>query len=232
MQQGLFGRKIGMTQIFDSMGNKVPVTVIQAGPCTVVRKKLPATDGYSALVLGFETAQPQPSEKDRLIKRSRHWLNRPMTRFFEKSMGDQVKYFKLVRELRLPENVVDMADVGDEIKADLFAPGDFVDVTGTSKGRGFAGIMKRHNFKGMVASHGTHEYFRHGGAVSSNTYPGRLFPGRRMPGQMGNKRVTIQNLRVIGTDPEQNLIFIQGAVPGANRGLVLIRKAVKKANKK
>jgi large subunit ribosomal protein L3 len=206
------------------------VTVVQAGPCVVVKKKLGATkDGYSALVLGFGDAEPQPSDKDRLVKPSRRWLDRPMTRFYDKTFPEgKARYFEVLREVRLPEQQVDSFDIGDEIKADIFTPGDFVDVVGTSKGRGFSGVMKRHHFKGMTQSHGTHEYFRHGGAVSSNTYPGRLFSGRRMPGQLGNARVTVQNIRVLGTDPEKNLIYLRGAIPGPEDGLVFVRRAKKK----
>jgi large subunit ribosomal protein L3 len=231
MQEGLLGRKVGMTQIFDELGNHVPVTVILAGPCTVVRKKLPTTaDGYSAIVIGFDETQPQPTEKDRLIKRSKHWLNRPETGVFKKALGDKAKFFKELCEVRLPAEKVDLIDVGEEIKADLFKAGETVDVIGTSKGKGFSGGVKRHHWKGMSASHGTHEYFRHGGAVSSNTFPGRLFPGRRMPGQLGNARVTVQNLKVVAVDAANNLLFIRGAIPGANESLVFVRQA-KKAKK-
>jgi large subunit ribosomal protein L3 len=234
MQEGLLGRKIGMTQIFDEAGNHVPVTVIQAGPNTVVRKKTSATDGYSAIVVGFEAAEPRPTEADRLIKPQRRWLNRPMTEFFKKSFKEagEAKFFKILREIRLPEPKIDLMDIGEEIKVDLFNAGEFVDVIGTSKGHGFAGGMVKHHWKGMSASHGTHEYFRHGGAVSSNTFPGRLFPGRRMPGQMGNAQVTAQNLKLVATDPTRNLIFIRGAVPGSNGGLVFVQKAKKKQGKK
>ncbi len=234
MQQGLLGRKVGVTQIFDDMGNRVCVTVVQAGPCVVVKKKLASgPDGYNALVLGFDAAEPQPAEKDRLIRPSRRWLNKPQTFFFKKAFGEgKEKYFKELREFRLPEQLVEMADVGDEIKADLFAVGDYIDATATSKGRGFAGGMRRHNWKGaQTQTHGTHEYFRHGGAVSSNTYPGRLFAGRRMPGQMGNERVTVENLKIVGVDTVQNLLFIQGAVPGAANGVVVVKRAKKKIKK-
>lgn len=231
MQEGILGRKVGMTQIFDDNGNHTPVTVILAGPCTVVRKKLPSgPDGYSAIVIGFDEAQPRPEEQDRLRRPSKHWLNKPMTGFYKKALGDKAKFFKVLREIRLPENKVDLMDVGEQIKADLFKSGDTVDVVGISKGKGFSGGMKRHHWKGMSASHGTHEYFRHGGAVSSNTYPGRLFPGRRMPGQMGNEQVTVQNLKVVASDAEQNLIFIRGAIPGSNGSVVFVRQA-KKAKK-
>lgn len=232
MQEGIYGRKAGMTQIFDDMGNHVAVTVVEAGPCVVVRKKTAATDGYSAIVVGYETAIPRPKEADRLLKPQRKWLNKPMTGYFAKSFGEgKEQYFENLREIRLPEGKVDLMDVGEPIKADLFGSGDFVDVVGTSKGHGFTGGMVRHHWKGMSASHGTHEYFRHGGAVSSNTFPGRLFAGRRMPGQMGNSQVTVQNIRVVGVDVERNLIFLRGAVPGPNDGLVFIRKAKKKTKK-
>jgi large subunit ribosomal protein L3 len=232
MQEGIYGRKAGMTQIFDSTGNRVCVTIVQAGPCVVVRKKLPATDGYSAVVVGFETAVPRPTEADRLIKPSKRWLNKPMTGYFKKSFGEgKEQYFNVLREIRLEENKVDLMDVGEEIKADIFTNGDFVDVVGISKGHGFTGGFVRHHWKGQIASHGTHEVFRHGGAVSSNTFPGRLFAGRKMPGQHGNSQITVQNIKIVAVDPARNLLFIRGAVPGANGGLVFVSKAIKKTKK-
>jgi large subunit ribosomal protein L3 len=232
MQEGIYGRKAGMTQVFDSTGNRVCVTIIQAGPCVVVRKKLTATDGYSAVVVGFEPATPRPTEEDRLKKPSKHWLNKPQTGYFKKSFGEgKEQYFKNLREIRLPENQVDLMEVGEEIKADIFSIGDFADVIGTSKGHGFTGGFVRHHWAGQIASHGTHEVFRHGGAVSSNTFPGRLFAGRKMPGQFGNSQVTVQNVKVVAIDAERNLLFIRGAVPGSNDGLVFVGKAKKKTKK-
>ncbi len=207
---GLIGKKLGMTQVFDAKGELIPVTVIQAGPCTVVQTKTAASDGYAAVQLGFGEKKPQ-----RVSKAYRnHCLK----------AGKGV--FTVLREFRDPRG--DGYTVGQEITVDaLFKEGDRVDVSGTTKGRGYAGVIKRHGFGGFPGSHGTHEYFRHGGSIGNRSYPGRVFKGKRMAGQYGNERDTTQNLEVIAVRPTEHVLLIRGAVPGARNGVVVIRPAVK-----
>ena len=207
---GLIGKKIGMTQVFGADGNVLPVTVIQTGPCVVVQKRETGRDGYNALQLGFGSRKSQR-------------VNKP-------EQGHMVKAgkgaFQLLREFRSED--VGQYEVGQEIKvADLFKVGDRVDVSGTSKGRGFTGVIKRWGFAGFPGSHGTHEYFRHGGSIGNRSYPGRVFKGKKMAGQWGNERISVQNLEVIGVRAEDNLLLVKGAVPGAKRGFVFIRRAIK-----
>ena len=207
---GLIGKKIGMTQVFGADGSVVPVTVIQTGPCVVVQKREIERDGYKALQVGFGSKKGQR-------------LNRP-------EQGHLVKAgkgaFQVLREFRLDD--VAQYELGQEIKvSDLFKVGDRVDVSGTSKGRGFTGVIKRWGFSGFPASHGTHEYFRHGGAIGNRSYPGRVFKGKRMAGHWGNERISVQNLEVVGVRAEENLLLVKGAVPGARRGVLLIRRSVK-----
>jgi large subunit ribosomal protein L3 len=207
MALGLIGKKLGMTQVFVKGGELVPVTVILAGPCTVVQKRTSQTDGYSAVQLGFGETKAQ-----RLSKAEREHRKRAS------------KMPSVLREFR------DGADleVGAEVKvADLFKEGDLVDVTGVSKGRGYQGVIKRHGFSGFPATHGTHEYFRHGGSIGNRTHPGRVFKNKRMAGQMGSERVTAQNLAVVAVRPEDNVLLVRGAVPGGKNGLLFIRPAVK-----
>ena len=207
---GLIGKKIGMTQVFGADGIVVPVTVIQTGPCVVVQKKETGRDGYSAVQIGFGNKKNQR-------------VNKP-------EQGHMVKAgkgaFQVLREFRLQD--VGQYEVGQEIKAtDIFKAGDRIDVSGTSKGRGFAGVIKRWSFSGFPASHGTHEYFRHGGSIGNRSYPGRVFKGKKMAGHWGNEKVSVQNLEVVGIRPEENLILVKGAIPGAKRGILIIRRAVK-----
>lgn len=207
---GLIGKKIGMTQVFGADGSVLPVTVIQTGPCVVVQKRETGRDGYNALQLGFGSRKSQR-------------VNKP-------EQGHMVKAgkgaFQLLREFRSED--VGQYEVGQEIKvADLFKVGDRVDVSGTSKGRGFTGVIKRWGFAGFPGSHGTHEYFRHGGSIGNRSYPGRVFKGKKMAGQWGNERISVQNLEVIGVRAEDNLLLVKGAVPGAKRGFVFIRRAIK-----
>ena len=207
---GLIGKKIGMTQVFSADGSVVPVTVIRTGPCIVVQKKETGRDGYSAVQIGFGNKKNQR-------------VNKP-------EQGHMVKAgkgaFQVLREFRLQD--VGQYEVGQEIKAaDIFKTGDRIDVSGTSKGRGFAGVIKRWSFSGFPASHGTHEYFRHGGAIGNRSYPGRVFKGKKMAGHWGNEKVSVQNLEVVGIRPEENLILVKGAIPGAKRGILIIRRAVK-----
>ena len=207
---GLIGKKIGMSQLFDDTGNVVPVTVVEAGPCVVVQKKDEARDGYNALQLGFG-------------KQKNQRVNRPLRGHMAKAEKGS---FRVLREFRVDD--VSGFEVGQELTVtDFVKPGDLVDVTGTSKGRGFAGVMKRWDFRGFSRTHGTHEYFRHGGAIGNRSYPGRVFKGKRMAGHWGNERVSIQNLRVVEVRPEENLLLVKGAIPGSNGGLVLVRRAVK-----
>jgi large subunit ribosomal protein L3 len=206
---GIIGRKIGMTQIFLEDGSAVPATVIEAGPCKVVQKKTKEKDGYDALQLGF-------------LPKNEKRVNKPLSGHYKKAGTGS---FTLLREFRMED--VGGYELGQEVTLNLFKPGDVVDVTGVSKGRGFAGVIKRHKFHGFPASRGTHEYFRHGGAVGMHSYPARVFKGMKMPGHYGNERVTVQNIRVIDVKEDQNLILLQGGIPGARHGFVFIRSASK-----
>lgn len=207
---GILGRKLGMTQIFSAEGDRLPVTVIEAGPCVVVQVKTKERDGYDALQLGFGSVR---------AKR----INKPRAGHFA-SRG--VEPTRVLREVRLDEALPEAAP-GKVVTCESFEMGELVDVTGVSKGRGFTGVMKRHNFAGAPGSHGTHEHFRHGGAIGAAATPSRVFKGKKMPGQMGNARVTVQNLKVVRVVPQQNLIMLRGAVPGPNGAHVLVRKSLK-----
>lgn len=211
MALGLIGKKLGMTQLYTEQGELVPVTVIQAGPCTVVQAKTAATDGYAAVQLGFGEKKQQRATKA----------------FRQHCVRAGKGVFQVLREFRL-EEANESLSTGDEIGVErLFKRGDLVDVTGVSKGRGFAGVIKRHRFSGFPKSHGTHEYFRHGGSIGNRSFPGRVFKGKRMAGQLGNARVTTQNLEIIAVRPAEHLLLVRGAIPGARGGLVLVRPAVK-----
>lgn len=207
MPKGILGRKVGMSQIFTETGEAVPVTVIEAGPCVVVQRKTPEVDGYSAIQLGFG------EKRERLF-------NKPLKGHFEK-FG--VKPKKYLREIRVEDPT--SYEVGQEIKADIFEVGEKVDVVGTSKGKGFAGGIKRHGFHRGPMTHGS-KYHRRPGAAAAKG-PGRVFKGRKMPGRLGGERVTVQNLEVVKVDPEQNLLAVKGAIPGPKGGLVLIKDSVK-----
>ena len=210
MLKGIIGRKLGMTQVFGDNGNVIPITVIEAGPCAITQIKTMEKEGYNALQLGFMKKKPQR-------------VNRPLSGHFQKS-GTGPFYF--LKEFRVDE--AGEYKVGQEITLETFAVGDVIDITGISKGRGFAGVIKRHGFKGSHASHGTHEYFRHGGSIGSNTFPGRTFKGKRMPGHYGNSRVTVQNFKIVDIKPENNLLLVKGAIPGSINSIVIIREAAKK----
>ena len=209
MNKGLIGKKIGMTQVFDEAGNAVPVTVVEAGPCAVVQKKTTENDGYEAIQVGFGDA-----------KVSR--VNKPMKGHFDKA---NVGPKKTLKEFRL--NDISTYNVGDIIKADLFAAGDIVDVRGTSKGHGTAGAIKRWNFSRLRISHGTGPNHRHAGSLGSASSPSRVFKGKKMAGHYGHETVTVQNLTVVKVDAENNLIAIKGAIPGPKGGIVVIADAVK-----
>jgi len=205
----LLGKKIGMTQFFAEAGKFVPVTVVEAGPCYVVQKKTEKKYGYSAIQIGFQD-----------LKESR--VNQPTAGHFKASGVTPKRH---LAEVRVPADELDAYELGQKLTVDLFYEGEVVDVVGRSKGRGFAGVMKRHGFHGMKASHGTHEFFRHGGAIGQHSYPGEVFKGLKMAGQYGDERVTVKNLTVVRVDPERNVLFIQGAVPGHRNGIVRVNTA-------
>jgi large subunit ribosomal protein L3 len=210
---GLLGKKLGMTQIFGEDGSAIPVTVILAGPCAIVQKKTVSSDGYDGIQLGFQEVTK--------VKR----VNKPLSGHFAKA---SVTPRTFVREFRVDAEELEAHEVGQEVSVDIFEPGQFVDVTGTSKGKGFAGVIKRFHFKGAPASRGTHEFFRHGGSIGQNMTPGRTMKGKKMPGHMGNKRVTVQNIKVVDVRGDTNILMVEGAIPGPTNGFVLIRKAAKK----
>ena len=209
MQKAIIGKKIGMTQIFDANGKVIPVTVVEAGPCVVSQKKTVESDGYNAVQVGFGDLKANK-------------VNKPMKGHFAK--GD-VAPKKTLREFRF-ENI-DAYNVGDLIKADVFAAGDKVDVTGTSKGKDYAGVIKRWNFHRLKETHGSGPVARHGGSNGACSSPSRVFPGMTMAGHLGAERVTVQNLTVAKIDAENNLIAVKGAIPGPNGGIVVIRDSVK-----
>ena len=222
---GLIGRKVGMTQIFLEGGARVPVTVVDVSDNIVLQKKAAESkDGYNAVKLGFEKAVRQ--EKAGMVRH--RGITKPNVGTFEKA-GIETPY-RHVREFRCTAEDLDHYTVGQEIAAsDTFRAEEFVDVTGITKGRGFTGVIKRHGFSMARATHGTHEFFRHGGAIGQSAWPGKVQKGKKMPGQHGNCRVTTQNLKVVEVVAEDNLLLIQGGVPGANGSLVTIKHAVKKA---
>lgn len=209
-KMGLLGKKLGMTQVFADDGERVPVTVIQTGPNYVIGKRSVDTDGYTAVVLGFDekparlTSRPEAGQV--------------------KSAG--LKPQRFIRELRLPAAEAEKFQVGQELKpGDVFADGAVIDVEGTSKGKGYQGVLKKHHMKGMRASHGTHEYFRHGGSIGCRLTPQRVHKGKRMAGQMGAERKTVQNLQLLRILAEENCILVRGAVPGAANDYVVVTAA-------
>ena len=209
MQKGIIGKKIGMTQIFDENGNVVPVTVVEAGPCVVAQKKTVENDGYASIQVGFGDLKANK-------------VNKPMKGHFAK--GD-VAPKRTLKEFRLDDTAA--YNVGDLIKADVFASGDKVDITGTSKGKGYAGVIKRWNFQRLKETHGSGPVARHGGSNGACSSPSRVFPGLKMAGHLGAEKVTVQNLTVVKVDAENNLIAIKGAVPGPNGGIVVNPDSVK-----
>lgn len=211
MKSAIIGKKVGMTQIFDETGKVVPVTVIEAGPCAVVQKKTSDNDGYEAAQIGFGD-----------VKANR--VNKPQKGHFAK--GD-VAPKRTLREFKFDD--FDAMNVGDIIKADTFAAGDIVDVTGTSKGKGFAGTVKRYNNATLKKTHGTGPVGRHAGSMGGCSDPSRIYKGKKMPGHMGAETVTVQNLVVVKVDAENNLIALRGAVPGPKNGIVTVCSSVKKA---
>jgi large subunit ribosomal protein L3 len=208
---GLIGRKLGMMQFYNSEGNVIPVTVVETGPCVVVQKKEVGTDGYTALQVGFGSKKAQRVNKA--------------------AQGHMAKAgkgaFEVLREFRLDD--VSQYQVGQEIKAaDLFKVGDKIDVSGISKGHGYTGVIKRWSFAGFPGSHGTHEYFRHGGSIGNRSYPGRVRKGKKMAGQWGDEQISTQNLLVVDIRAEENLMLVRGAVPGSKQGVVILRPATKR----
>jgi large subunit ribosomal protein L3 len=207
MLQGLIGRKIGMTQFFSNDGEVIPVTAIEVGPCWVVQKKTPERDGYTAVQLGFGSKK---------LKRT----TKPLQGHFNRV---NVAPTRWLREFQVDETTLEELTEGQQVTGEFLANLQYVDVVGTSKGRGFTGVMKRHNFAGKNMSHGVHEYFRHGGSIGASATPSRVFKNKGMPGQMGNTRVTVQNLAVVHFLKDQNLLFVKGAVPGPNGGMLLVQ---------
>jgi len=211
-QPGIYGRKLGCTQIFEPDGSVTRVTVIEAGPVTVVAKRTPEKDGYTALVLGFE---------DRTEKHT----TKPLAGYYKKNNSTPKRVLK---ELRCDAEFAAKWDVGSPLALDqIFTVGQRVDARGTTRGRGFTGVMRRWNFAGNVNTHGTHEYRRHGGSIGTNMTPGRTLPNLKMGGQYGNETVSVLNVKVARIDTEKHLLLLEGGVPGTTNGLVLVRTAVK-----
>jgi len=209
--KGILGKKVGMTQIFTDRGEAVPVTVIEAGPCFVAQIKTVERDGYSAVQLGFGETKPTR-------------LTQPQLKHLQKSDLPALRH---LRELRVADDELGSFEEGQQLTVGIFAEGELVDVTGTSKGRGFAGVVKRYGFAGGPKTHGQSDRWRTPGSVGACTTPGRVFKGKRMPGRMGGERVTTQGLQIVLVDPERNLLALKGAVPGSKNGLLLIREARK-----
>lgn len=203
---GLVGRKIGMTRIYGSDGNVIPVTVIQAGPCPVIDKKVSETDGYTALQVGFEEV-------------AAHRLNKP-------EQGHQQKancgFYKMLKEIRLGN--VDEYEIGQKLTVEMFTPGEKVRVTGTSKGRGFAGVIRRWNFGGAPATHGHEQVHRKPGSIGQCAWPSKVFKGKKLPGQLGNKTATMLNIEIVDVRPEDNVVLVRGQVPGPKQGIVVLSK--------
>ena len=209
MQKALIGKKVGMTQIFDEKGHFVPVTVVEAGPCVVSMKKTVDSDGYAAVQMGYGDMKP-------------HKVNKPMKGHFDKA---DVAPKKVLKEFRFEDT--DAYNVGDIIKADVFEAGNKVDVTGKSKGKGFAGVIKRWNFQRLKETHGSGPCVRDGGSMGCCSSPSRVFKGKKMAGHLGAEKVTVQNLEIVKVDAENNLVAIKGAIPGPNNGIVVIKDSVK-----
>jgi large subunit ribosomal protein L3 len=209
MKKAILGKKLGMTQLFDEAGKIIPVTVVEAGPCVVTQKKTVDNDGYDAVQVGFKDIE------DRKV-------NKPLKGHFEKAGVTAKRY---LREFKL-DTAADM-NVGEEIKVDVFEAGEKIDVTGTSKGHGYAGAIKRHGFSRLKETHGTGPVHRHAGSMGACSSPSRVFKGKKLPGHMGVDTVTIQNLDVVSVDAEKNLLLVRGAIPGPKGGLVIVKSAVK-----
>jgi len=209
--KGILGKKVGMTQVFDDQGQVVPVTIIEAGPCFVAQVKRADRDGYTAIQMGFEEIKPKR-------------LTNPQVQHLKKSNLQPLRY---LREFRLTEDDDASYEEGQKVTVDIFEVGEIVDVTGTSKGKGFAGVMKRHHFSGGSTTHGQSDRQRSPGSIGACKTPGRVMKGTRMAGHMGHERVTVQGLKVVMVDAERNLLAVRGAVPGADNALLIIRQARK-----
>lgn len=209
MEKAIIGKKIGMTQVFDADGKVVPVTVVEAGPCTVIQKKTIENDGYEAVQVGFAPLKDKHTTK-------------PLKGHFAKAGAEAKKY---LREFRLADTSA--LNPNDEIKCDIFAEADKVDVIGISKGKGYAGVIKRHNASRLKETHGTGPVHRHPGSMGACSTPSRVLKGKKLPGHMGVDRVTVLNLEIVKVDAERNLLLIKGAIPGAKGGIVTVRNAVK-----
>ncbi len=219
----LLGRKIGMTQVIDVNGRAVSVTLVQAGPCRVLRIKSPVSDGYHAVQIGFEEKPRRlatRAERGQVAELELSAQSKARKKPGAAKVGGEPA--RVVREIRFADEPVGRS-VGETLTVELFAEKNFVDVVGNSKGRGFTGVMKRHNFSGLGAAHGVKKVHRSGGSVGQNTYPGRVFKGAKMAGRWGNERATIRNLKLFGVDAAQNLMLICGSVPGPNGGVVMVR---------
>jgi len=208
MRKGLIGRKLGMTQIFTEDGEAMPATVIKVEPSVVIQKKTVQREGYDAVQIGCSRVK------------QKH-VTKPLQGHFQKA---DKGFFRVLRELR---GDVSGFELGQEVRVDIFKPGDYVDITGTSKGKGFAGVIKRHGFRGGRATHGS-MFHRAPGSIGASAEPSRVFKGRKLPGQMGCERNTVQNMRVLVVRPEDNAIVVKGSIPGGKQGVVLIRQAIKK----
>lgn len=209
MSPGILGKKIGMTQVFRPSGEVVPVTVLKAGPCVVVQRKTPATDGYDAIQLGL------------MEYAKKSGINKPAAGHLKKSGAEGVKF---QREFRLEEGANGDMKAGDRVLVDEFKPKEKVDVIGVSKGRGYAGLVKRHHFRGGDESHGS-MFHRAPGSIGASSFPSRVFPGMRMSGHMGTAKVTVRNLEIVDVDTEDSVLLVKGAVPGPNGGYVIVRRA-------
>ncbi len=214
--KGLIGKKVGMTQVFNEEGNLVPVTVIDINTCTVVGKRTPEKDQYSAVTLGFGEIREKV-------------LNQPERGFFKKNNAPLRRHLK---EFRVTPAEAETFKVGEAVKPDMFAKGQLVDVTGMTKGRGFSGVMRRWSFKGsQTKTHGTHEYQRHPGAIGQRKTPGRTYPNKKMPGHFGVEKVTTQNLTIVDVDTDKGLLLVKGAIPGHNDAIVYVRPSIKVATR-
>ena len=211
--KGILGKKVGMTQVFDESGEVIPVTIIEAGPCFVTQKKTVKLDGYTAIQLGFEEVTPK-----RLTQPQQGHLRR-----------NNLPPLRHLREIRMSEGELEVYEEGQKISISIFEVGEIVDVVGISKGRGFAGVMKRYGFGGGPTTRGQSDRQRSPGSIGQGTTPGRVYKGKRMPGRMGNQRVSAQSLQVVLVDPQRNLLAVKGSVPGARNGLLLIKEARKTA---
>ena len=210
---GLVGKKLGMTQVFNPDGSLIGVTALEVGPCVVVQKRTMEKDGYTALQLGFDE---KPERK----------ANRPEMGHVNKA---QTTPKRVLKEFRVSNEVLEQYEVGQTISADVLAPGQMVDMTGLSIGKGFTGVMKRWGFHGGKATHGVHEVYRHGGSLGQNMTPGRVMKGKKMAGHQGNKRITVQNVEVMRVFSDDNLVFVKGPIPGGKNSIVSIRPAIKKS---